>query len=277
VEPVGPPQARLDQAILSPDGRRIATVATERNNQDIWIIDRERGARTRLTTDDRPENDPRWLPDGQELLYTWIDQDARPYVYRMRLDGSKAPERVVEGAVTDVSSDGRWIVVERSTGAAARDLFAFDLKGAGEAVPVVVSPSDQRDATLSPDARYVVYRSDESGAWEVYVQRFPAGEGRWQVSTSGGTWPWWSRPEGDRIFYVDYERRFVAVSVTLGPTPTLGAPRVLFEVPETWLHDYDVRQGRFLASVPASDDSAKQHDPLRLVENWHRKFESPGD
>ena len=44
---------------------------------------------------------------------------------------------------------------------------------------------------LSPDAKFLAYESNESGRYEVYVQPFPQGGAKWQVSTNGGSQPRW--------------------------------------------------------------------------------------
>jgi hypothetical protein len=43
-----------------------------------------------------------------------------------------------------------------------------------------------RMARVSPDGRWLAYVSNESGRDDVYVQSFPALEGKWQVSTNRG-------------------------------------------------------------------------------------------
>jgi Tol biopolymer transport system component len=56
-------------------------------------------------------------------------------------------------------------------------------------------------ARVSPDGRWLLYFSDESGVQQVYVQPVGAERPRWQVSTDRGTQPRWSR-DGRRIYYV---------------------------------------------------------------------------
>jgi Tol biopolymer transport system component len=53
---------------------------------------------------------------------------------------------------------------------------------------------------LSPDGRYFMYLSDETGQNEVYVQTFPFSENRWNVSHREGIDPIWSF-NGDEIYY----------------------------------------------------------------------------
>ena len=42
---------------------------------------------------------------------------------------------------------------------------------------------DELSPKISPDGRFVAYESNESGSYEVYVQPFPEGPGRTQVSS----------------------------------------------------------------------------------------------
>ena len=60
--------------------------------------------------------------------------------------------------------------------------------------PLLQTPFNEQNADLSPDGDWIAYQSDESGRPEVYVRPYPdVNAGRWQVSTSGGTRPLWSR------------------------------------------------------------------------------------
>jgi serine/threonine-protein kinase len=64
---------------------------------------------------------------------------------------------------------------------------------------------------FSPDGRWIAYRSNESGRFEVYVQPFPAGRGdKWQVSTGGGLYGIWSN-NGRELFYETTDHRIMAV------------------------------------------------------------------
>ena len=61
---------------------------------------------------------------------------------------------------------------------------------------------------------------------EIYLTRFPSGEGKWQVSTDGGRDPRWSA-DGDRIYYRQGQD-LMEVPVSGGASPSLGQPRKLF-------------------------------------------------
>jgi Tol biopolymer transport system component len=80
---------------------------------------------------------------------------------------------------------------------------------------------------ISPDGRWMVYTSDESGQNQIYVRPFPdVNSGRWQISTSGGDSPLWSR-DGRELFYRNGDA-VMAVSVKTAPTFSIETPKILF-------------------------------------------------
>ncbi len=58
--------------------------------------------------------------------------------------------------------------------------------------PLLVSEFNESNPAVAPDGAWIVYRSDESGRNEVYVERFPDLGDRVRISTDGGTAPLWS-------------------------------------------------------------------------------------
>jgi Tol biopolymer transport system component len=88
--------------------------------------------------------------------------------------------------------DGPWTIYEKPLSREAADRLL--LKASNNLVPTDWAPD--AGSLLSPDGRWIAYRSDESGRFEVYVRAFgPSGAaagGKWQVSTNGGIelrWP----------------------------------------------------------------------------------------
>lgn len=90
----------------------------------------------------------------------------------------------------------------------------------------------QADATVeapqfSPDGSWVVYASTETSRSEIYVQSFPSGGNKRQISTEGGTEPLWS-PDGTEIFYRNGHQMMVA-AVEPGEVLSAAPPELLFE------------------------------------------------
>jgi Tol biopolymer transport system component len=99
---------RLAGATLSPDRSRVAFGAFNR----IWVATLPKGTPKRLTSLAVGEFWPTWSPDGQYIAFvTWTDAGGgEGAIYRMRADGSGAPERLTREpglyAGLTYSSDG---------------------------------------------------------------------------------------------------------------------------------------------------------------------------
>jgi Tol biopolymer transport system component len=123
-------------------------------------------------------------------------------------------------------------------------------EGFSKAIPFLKTPAMEEQARFSPDGHWVVYRSNETGRPEVYVQPFPGPGGKWQISTEGGLEPLWS-PKGNELFFRN-GRKMIAVEVTTSPSFSAGTPQVLFE-------------GRFLGPTIPLGDSAISPDGQRFL------------
>ena len=142
---------------------------------------------------------------------------------------------------------------------------------------VVATAADERNARLSPDARWIAYNSNESGSFEVYVQPFPTTGAKWQVSKGGGQQPQWRR-DGRELFYIASDRKLVGVAVGAGSDFATGEARALVD---TRISAWDrSNQGtqyavtadgeRFLVNT-ASDTTV----PITLVLNWTAALHTP--
>src|SRR5207237_8055950 len=122
----------------------------------------------------------------------------------------------------------------------------------------------------SPDGRWVVYPSDDTGKPELYVQTFPVSGARWQATTSGGEYPRWRR-DGKELFYMAPDGKLMSMRVSGGTGFHASAPEPLFVAPLAPLfgpvYGYDVSADgqRFLISVPVHDAA---QTPITVVLNW---------
>jgi Tol biopolymer transport system component len=201
-------------------------------------------------------------------------------------DGSGEPERLTTSeraqAPTSWSPDGKALAfLERSLQQSAA--LNFDIwilareNGSARARPFVETPFNEQYAEFSPDGRWLVYSSNESGRDEVYVQPYPGPGGKQQVSVEGGFAPAWAR-NGRELFYTVAEpggsTKMMAVDVTMGATFTAGAPRVLFEGQYTNTiagRGYDVTpDGRRFLMVQVNQDQPRPAPPttMILVQHW---------
>ncbi len=124
--------------------------------------------------------------------------------------------------------------------------------------PLIKSPFSEASAAISPDGRWVAYKSNESGRFEIYVRPFPAVEqGRWQVSTDGGFEPRWARNGRELFFTIGGggagPPTILAASVQPGASFVAGKPAVVLKLPVSSSFAYDVApDGRFLLHRDAS-------------------------
>jgi hypothetical protein len=80
---------------------------------------------------------------------------------------------------------------------------------------------------VSPDGQWVVYNSDESGRYEVYVAQFPSFNDRKAVSDNGGCQPIW-RKDGKELFYLTLDGTMMSVPLSTGAALQADPPRMLF-------------------------------------------------
>ena len=155
------------------------------------------------------------------------------------------------------------------------------LSGDRKPVPLLHTPFQESQGQISPDGKWLAYHSNETGRQEVYVQPFPQGTGKWQVSTNGGLSSRWRR-DGRELFYMSQASRgkMMAVDVKAsGAAFEAGAPKDLFDSGYINLphgsginpyHTYAVSPDgqRFLIPRPVSNDQQTAAAPIVVVLNW---------
>jgi len=276
LQTVGPADA-YNQFDLSPDGTRVAVTIQESDGiRDLWIIDLERGTRTRFTfsTNEVPVEygEPLWSPDGKWIAYV-SNREGSNAIYRKPADGLGKEELLLsDGAELwcyDWSPDGRYIVYGREMPeqSNAEDLIALPVSGEGDPIRITDTPFHEWPATFSPDGRWVAYDSPESGRREIYVVAFPGLEGRWQVSAEGGRFPRWS-PDGSRLFFWNNGRLMAAPVQGSGGTLQVGAVEEVLRMPwgSYWSsYGFNADGDEFLV---LATEGGLGHAPISLFLNW---------
>jgi serine/threonine-protein kinase len=248
--------------VLSPDGNRLAISV----DGDIWVYDILRQNSTRLTFESgrAPTTGIVWSPDGRYVIYRAENGTAW-----VRADGGSPHVFIDEGwGPSSFAPDGRHLLL-RQTLNSPSDITVVtttvDDQGvrAGKPAPFWVSPASEVGATFSPDGRFVAYSSNESGAYQVQVRRFPDDGTKWQVSTDSGYNPVWSRSTPE-LFYVTDERRIMVVrfstdgGVFKGGPPRVWSQRLLEGLPTNRLFDVHPDGKRIVGNVTPDGLGAQQ-------------------
>ncbi len=254
---------------LSPDGRRLAVG----DGYDIWIVDLNRGTRSRIAAKDRG-NYPAptitsWTADGRRLVMNQRNTTDTSLVLVDPDDASHPTVLLRRPYFVQVGSWSRdgALAFFQIPGQSARDVWVLD-PGASEPRPFAATPFNERGATFSPDGRWIAYAADPTGRDEIYVRPYPGPGAAIPVSTGGGAEPAWART-GREILYRN-GNQMLSVSFTAAPTPVLGPPQIVFERPfaasSLGVANYDVApDGRFI--MIAGDRTARPIE-LAAVVNW---------
>lgn len=201
---------------------------------------------------------PRWSPHDTAIVYArsaGADLGLRVYNLRTGDDRLLISSPSIGTAAMDWSSDGRWIAYSANTPTGV-ELFLLDVS-TGKAEAILESSAGR--IVFSPDAKWIAFRSVETGRNEVYVMNLST-RSRFRVSHDGGSQPVW---RGRELFYLVPNLGVVAVTLDLtGDQARVGAPRVV--TPNRSITEFHVsRDGREIFGLEYEARRA-----LGLVQNW---------
>ena len=258
---------------LSPDGKKLALLAGDPFWR-LWILDLERGGRTRVTYSDGTPAQPNWSADGKMLVYTASNGAGQLFDIRIKPTNGSGSEQTVKSGHSyyfpSWSPDGKFLAYLQSDGPGGESLWAMPQSGDGKPILVVQPPSPQYNIVnyrISPDGKWVAYESDETGRMEVYVAPFPKGDGKWQVSSIGAGFPAW-RGDTKELFIKGFSDDLFSITFQdKNGEPQIGQPKFLFKT-NMYANgiSYDVTADGQKFLVNKSEEAGAA--PLYLMVNW---------
>jgi eukaryotic-like serine/threonine-protein kinase len=275
---------------ISPDGKRLAVAQeSERPEEsDLWVYTVETGAAVRLTHAGR-NTLPVWSSNGERIVFSStqdLPTGTLPVgagqwgnLYAIRSDGTGNVERLttdpeISQALSGVSPDGRQLFYTKVISVGSHwEITRVALDQNGSQTTLLPGPFRRSSAEVSPDGGLIAYRSDDTGAFEIYVQTYPDMNAKIPVSIGGGDSPVWSA-DGRELFYRAGER-VMAVEVTRQPTLRAAPPRELFRGayvnPAAGGRQYHVGpDGRFVVLKRVTTDATAAQPRIVLDVNWLR-------
>ena len=278
-EPLWDDPAFYQTPQISPDGNQLASAISDGVSQDIWVYDWRRGSKTRLTAGSGVSSYPIWTPDGQAVIFQSGGQ-----MYSRRADGAERQQPLMAydkqlRMATSFTPDGKRLM-----------LFEM-IPGGGSLLQVVAVDSSSGElrtgkpelfrqlaagtpsGSISPDGRWVAYSSTESGPYEVYVRAFPDTGRQWQISTSGGVFPVWSRTSNE-LFYRTPDQLLMVTPYTvtggsfIASRPRVWSPTRLFNTGLTPNFDLAPDGKRFAVLMSAGKPEARDTPRAMLVLNF---------
>ena len=273
-EPIKTPSRGYWAPQFSPDGTRLALTI----ELDIFILELSRGSLTRLTFEGR-NHIPVWTPDGKRITFSSARR-GHPNIFWKMADGSGDAERLLTSKQHQDpgswSPDGKTLAYAELHPETNWDIWLLLLENKNQSKPFLQTIFNEYHPMISPDGHWLAYTSDESGQPEVYVRSFPAGHGKWPISTEGGQEPLWAR-DGSELFYRN-SGKLMAVTIETESTFLAGRPKLLFEreyakreMNPFGSPNFDVSSdGRFLIIEP---DSMASSTEINFALNWFEELE----
>jgi Tol biopolymer transport system component len=258
------PANRYANPRISPDGRRLLI---ESQASVIETLDLARGTRAKLTPAALGTSFSTWTADGEGAVFRRFNVP-----FWAAADGSGKAGAVPAGLINDYPSapgpDRDSILDVRIQPESSGDIYLLSISGKFQPKPLLMTPAYEGGPQFSPDGRWLLYQSNESGQPEIYVRRYPALDRAWQVSEGGGVQARWSSTSRE-IYYRGGQRMMAVALDASRAEPAFGKPTALFT------DEYDFGQGLSIANYDVTREGrfimlrrGPQGGRMRLVTNW---------
>jgi len=211
---------------LSPDGARVARNSTG----DVWIDELESGRTVRVTSSPEAGNfNAIWSRDGRFIAFSrGLANDVDIFMRQADGSGEKRLTSTPRAKIpSGFSPDGQLLAYNDFDPVTLGDIWIVDIASA-QARPFVNTDATESYGLFSADGRWMLYQSNDTGRFEIYVKAVSGAGAPLRISANGGVVGQWS-PRTGEILYRGLDGRIYAVTVRAGDTFEADKPRLLFE------------------------------------------------
>ncbi len=180
---------------------KIAYVSGRGETKELYVMDYDGAAPTRLTANDSINLSPVWSPDVRSLAFTSYMR-GYPYLYRL-FPFERRPIQLLAGFLGINTSpawspDGRQLALTLTKDGNA-EIYVLNV-ATGTVRRLTRHPGIDTEPAWSPAGREIAFVSDRTGAAQIFVMDAEGANVR-QLTTAGfNTQPRWS-PKGDAVAY----------------------------------------------------------------------------
>ena len=287
-QPISGPTRAFSEILVSPDsGRVLANLevnSPDSLTSEMWVQDLSRRTSTRFPIEGAVIG-MMWSPSGQRFVHGGFAKDEFSIVERPAGGSGEVLKMFALPLAQQLlvmpsawSPDGKILaIVQQDLKVNRSDVLMLEQEAGGKAwkaTPYLNSPADEHALRFSPDGKWVVFCSVESGRHELYVQRFTgpgsgaqdAASGRVQISTNGHDGAAWWSPDGKEIRFIDGDKQVVSVEVKTEPTISVSLPKVLYSLKELKTRNFSWSpDGRQMVILQGENELANRID---LVVNF---------
>lgn len=262
---------------ISPDGTKVVVESLGGEGRVLWIYELSGESQIRQLTFDGDSRFPIWTPDSQRITFS-SRRDGANGIYTVSADGGVAePLTVAEEGRTH--NPGSWspdggtlaFVVEAGTNPSIWTVSP------GEEPKILYDSPDKIfwNPEFSPDGHSIAYVSgDTNSTVDVYVEPFPPTGLVTKMSQNGGSFPVWSLPDGDELFYrIPGEAQIWSVDVRTRRPENLPIEGFRLGLSN---RNYDITpdgEHRLMVYPAATSDSGEPVTPrINIVLNWFEEL-----